>query len=73
MYFFSRLLFLHEGKIVWEGMTEEFTTTTNPIVQQVTTQFYQCVPHSSFCWNFVPELFNLILGLSFLAFAVCLW
>uniref|UniRef100_A0ACD5YTV0 Uncharacterized protein n=1 Tax=Avena sativa TaxID=4498 RepID=A0ACD5YTV0_AVESA len=30
----DRLLFLHEGKIVWEGMTEEFTTTTNPIVQQ---------------------------------------
>uniref|UniRef100_A0ACD5Z151 Uncharacterized protein n=1 Tax=Avena sativa TaxID=4498 RepID=A0ACD5Z151_AVESA len=30
----DRLLFLHKGKIVWEGMTEEFTTTTNPIVQQ---------------------------------------
>ncbi|XP_020175501.1 protein TRIGALACTOSYLDIACYLGLYCEROL 3, chloroplastic isoform X1 [Aegilops tauschii subsp. strangulata] len=30
----DRLLFLHEGKIVWEGMTEEFTTSTNPIVQQ---------------------------------------
>ncbi|VAI21287.1 unnamed protein product [Triticum turgidum subsp. durum] len=30
----DRLLFLHEGKIVWEGMTEEFMTSTNPIVQQ---------------------------------------
>lgn len=30
-----RLLFLHKGKIVWEGMTHEFTTSTNPIVQQV--------------------------------------
>jgi hypothetical protein len=28
-------LFLHEGKVVWEGMTHEFTTSTNPIVQQV--------------------------------------
>ncbi|RZB53351.1 protein TRIGALACTOSYLDIACYLGLYCEROL 3, chloroplastic-like isoform X3 [Glycine soja] len=32
----DRLLFLHKGKIVWEGMTHEFTTSTNPIVQQVT-------------------------------------
>ena len=31
----DRLLFLHKGKIVWEGMTHEFTTSTNPIVQQV--------------------------------------
>lgn len=30
-----RLLFLYEGKIVWQGMTHEFTTSTNPIVQQV--------------------------------------
>ncbi|KAL6838413.1 hypothetical protein ACP4OV_031658 [Aristida adscensionis] len=30
----DRLVFLHEGKIVWEGMTHEFTTSTNPIVQQ---------------------------------------
>lgn len=30
----DRLLFLHQGKIVWEGMTHEFTTSTNPIVQQ---------------------------------------
>nr|CAB3456530.1 unnamed protein product [Digitaria exilis] len=30
----DRLLFLHEGKVVWEGMTHEFTTSTNPIVQQ---------------------------------------
>ncbi|KAG8062049.1 hypothetical protein GUJ93_ZPchr0003g16896 [Zizania palustris] len=30
----DRLLFLHEGKVVWEGMTQEFTTSTNPIVQQ---------------------------------------
>ncbi|XP_062193663.1 protein TRIGALACTOSYLDIACYLGLYCEROL 3, chloroplastic-like [Phragmites australis] len=30
----DRLLFLHDGKVVWEGMTHEFTTSTNPIVQQ---------------------------------------
>ncbi|XWS57313.1 hypothetical protein CRYUN_Cryun09bG0163000 [Craigia yunnanensis] len=30
----DRLLFLHEGKVVWQGMTDEFTTSTNPIVQQ---------------------------------------
>ncbi|MED6136179.1 Protein TRIGALACTOSYLDIACYLGLYCEROL 3, chloroplastic [Stylosanthes scabra] len=30
----DRLLFLHKGKVVWEGMTQEFTTSTNPIVQQ---------------------------------------
>ncbi|KAI4302037.1 hypothetical protein L6164_035256 [Bauhinia variegata] len=33
----DRLLFLHKGKIVWEGMTREFTTSTNPIVQQFAT------------------------------------
>ncbi|KAL5058609.1 hypothetical protein RYX36_030213 [Vicia faba] len=31
----DRLLFLHKGKVVWEGMTHEFTTSTNPIVEQV--------------------------------------
>ncbi|KAK2990921.1 hypothetical protein RJ640_028698 [Escallonia rubra] len=30
----DRLLFLYEGKIVWHGMTHEFTSSTNPIVQQ---------------------------------------
>ncbi|KAK6232476.1 ABC transporter-like [Theobroma cacao] len=30
----DRLLFLHEGKVVWQGMTDEFTTSANPIVQQ---------------------------------------
>ncbi|XP_028770602.1 protein TRIGALACTOSYLDIACYLGLYCEROL 3, chloroplastic-like [Neltuma alba] len=30
----DRLLFLHKGKIVWEGMTHDFTTSPNPIVQQ---------------------------------------
>ena len=30
-----RLLFFHEGEVVWQGMTDEFTTSTNPIVQQV--------------------------------------
>ncbi|CAM8894590.1 unnamed protein product [Rhodiola kirilowii] len=33
----DRLLFLHEGKVVWQGMTEEFTTSSNPIVQQFAT------------------------------------
>ncbi|KAG0461873.1 hypothetical protein HPP92_020349 [Vanilla planifolia] len=30
----DRLLFLYEGRIVWEGMTHEFGTSTNPIVKQ---------------------------------------
>ncbi|KAJ3681177.1 hypothetical protein LUZ60_015666 [Juncus effusus] len=30
----DRLLFLHEGQIVWEGMADEFMTSANPIVQQ---------------------------------------
>ncbi|XP_021646041.2 protein TRIGALACTOSYLDIACYLGLYCEROL 3, chloroplastic [Hevea brasiliensis] len=30
----DRLLFLYKGKIVWQGMTHEFTTSSNPIVQQ---------------------------------------
>lgn len=30
----DRLLFLYDGKIVWEGTTHEFTNSTNPIVQQ---------------------------------------
>ncbi|CAN0859460.1 Protein TRIGALACTOSYLDIACYLGLYCEROL 3, chloroplastic [Linum grandiflorum] len=30
----DRLLFLYKGKVVWQGMTDEFTTSTNPIVQQ---------------------------------------
>ncbi|KAG5231828.1 protein TRIGALACTOSYLDIACYLGLYCEROL [Salix suchowensis] len=30
----DRLLFLHEGKVVWQGMTHEFMTSTKPIVQQ---------------------------------------
>ncbi|CAN6449144.1 unnamed protein product [Victoria cruziana] len=30
----DRLLFLHEGRVVWQGMTHEFGTSTNPIVRQ---------------------------------------
>eukprot|EP00850_Spirogloea_muscicola_P014414 SM000103S09506 [mRNA] locus=s103:287916:290335:- [translate_table: standard] len=30
----DRILFLHDGKVVWEGKTEEFDSTTNPIVRQ---------------------------------------
>ncbi|CAK9867599.1 unnamed protein product [Sphagnum jensenii] len=30
----DRILFLHEGKVVWEGTTAEFETSTNPIVRQ---------------------------------------
>ncbi|KAH9607691.1 hypothetical protein KSS87_010954 [Heliosperma pusillum] len=33
----DRLIFLYEGKIVWEGLTHEFTASTNPIVQQALT------------------------------------
>ncbi|XP_043720300.1 protein TRIGALACTOSYLDIACYLGLYCEROL 3, chloroplastic-like isoform X2 [Telopea speciosissima] len=30
----DRLLFLYEGKIVWQGTAQEFTTSTDPIVRQ---------------------------------------
>ncbi|MCL7039838.1 hypothetical protein MKW94_019729 [Papaver nudicaule] len=30
----DRLIFLHKGKIVWQGMTHEFTTSKDPIVSQ---------------------------------------
>ncbi|KAJ4955523.1 hypothetical protein NE237_012306 [Protea cynaroides] len=30
----DRLLFLYEGKIVWQGMAHEFMTSTDPIVRQ---------------------------------------
>lgn len=30
----DRLLFLHEGEVVWQGKTDEFMTSTNPIVKQ---------------------------------------
>ncbi|KAK9997929.1 hypothetical protein SO802_017532 [Lithocarpus litseifolius] len=30
----DRLLFLYEGKVVWQGMTHEFTASANPIVKQ---------------------------------------
>ncbi|XP_044470703.1 protein TRIGALACTOSYLDIACYLGLYCEROL 3, chloroplastic-like isoform X1 [Mangifera indica] len=30
----DRLIFLHEGKIIWQGMTHEFMTSDDPIVQQ---------------------------------------
>ncbi|GAB2218500.1 hypothetical protein Droror1_Dr00001725 [Drosera rotundifolia] len=33
----DRLIFLHDGKIVWEGLTHEFTSSTNPIVLQFAT------------------------------------
>lgn len=30
----DRLIFLHEGRVVWEGSVEEFDTSTEPIVRQ---------------------------------------
>jgi ABC-type transporter Mla maintaining outer membrane lipid asymmetry ATPase subunit MlaF len=30
----DRIIFLHQGKVVWEGATEEFDTTDEPIVRQ---------------------------------------
>ncbi|CAN4115262.1 unnamed protein product [Withania somnifera] len=30
----DRLIFLYEGKVVWQGMTYEFSISTNPIVRQ---------------------------------------
>ncbi|XP_047982905.1 protein TRIGALACTOSYLDIACYLGLYCEROL 3, chloroplastic-like isoform X1 [Salvia hispanica] len=30
----DRLLFLYEGAVVWQGMTHEFSSSTNPIVRQ---------------------------------------
>ena len=33
----DRLVFLHQGKVAWEGTVEEFDTTTEPIVRQFAT------------------------------------
>lgn len=33
----DRIIFLHEGKVVWEGKVEEFDTTDEPIVVQFRT------------------------------------
>lgn len=30
----DRLIFLHEGQVVWEGPVEEFDTSAEPIVRQ---------------------------------------
>lgn len=30
----DRIIFLHEGRVVWEGSVEEFDTTDEPIVRQ---------------------------------------
>lgn len=30
----DRIIFLHQGKVVWEGSTQEFDTTDEPIVRQ---------------------------------------
>ncbi|KAL1542606.1 Protein TRIGALACTOSYLDIACYLGLYCEROL 3, chloroplastic, variant 2 [Salvia divinorum] len=30
----DRLLFLYEGAVLWQGMTHEFSSSTNPIVRQ---------------------------------------
>jgi hypothetical protein len=41
---FDRVLFLHEGKVVWQGPTAEFETTTNPIVRQVCLFILRSIP-----------------------------
>uniref|UniRef100_A0A061R711 Putative ABC transport system ATP-binding protein n=1 Tax=Tetraselmis sp. GSL018 TaxID=582737 RepID=A0A061R711_9CHLO len=33
----DRIIFLHKGKVAWEGTAEEFETTTEPIVRQFAT------------------------------------
>ncbi|KZV53738.1 ABC transporter F family member 5-like [Dorcoceras hygrometricum] len=47
----DRLLFLYEGKVVWQGMTQEFCSSPNPIVQQVKSverkNYFQVEYHSS--------------------------
>jgi ABC-type transporter Mla maintaining outer membrane lipid asymmetry ATPase subunit MlaF len=30
----DRIIFLHEGRVVWQGTVEEFDTTDEPIVRQ---------------------------------------
>jgi ABC-type transporter Mla maintaining outer membrane lipid asymmetry ATPase subunit MlaF len=30
----DRIIFLHQGKVVWQGTTQEFDTTDEPIVRQ---------------------------------------
>lgn len=49
IYFVYRLIFLYEGKIVWQGMTHEFTTSSNPIVQQVMNNGSNHFTNSK-CW-----------------------
>ena len=34
----GRLIFLHGGKVVWEGPVSEFETTNSPIVRQVSEE-----------------------------------
>ncbi|KAL8195814.1 hypothetical protein R6Q57_025567 [Mikania cordata] len=56
----DRLVFLHEGKVAWEGMTHEFTSSTNPIVQQVLSSNAKIMLVTSFFlifgnWNPVRE------------------
>jgi hypothetical protein len=59
-----RLLFLHEGKVVWQGMTDEFMTSANPIVQQVRIVVVVLKPsefslhqtsNSEFCLHVLPN------------------
>ena len=33
----SRVVFLHEGKVAWQGTQREFDTTDEPIVRQLAT------------------------------------
>jgi ABC-type transporter Mla maintaining outer membrane lipid asymmetry ATPase subunit MlaF len=33
----DRLIFLHAGRVVWEGTSQEFDTTDEPIVRQFAT------------------------------------
>nr|DAD33954.1 TPA_asm: hypothetical protein HUJ06_012805 [Nelumbo nucifera] len=44
----DRLLFLYEGRVVWEGMTDEFTTSTNPIVRQVKLHWVCLTPLTAY-------------------------
>lgn len=54
-----RVLFLHEGKVVWHGPTADFETTSNPIVRQVLSflrRLSELDPSSSICVMWVESL-----------------
>lgn len=74
-----RLIFLYEGKIVWEGMTHEFTSSANPIVKQViiiaslSNLWFHSVSYLVHCciWRFTPYKLLYNIGASVKYLVIC--